>query len=850
GISAYSQNAGHVTQKADFYYYIDGKQTNVMWITPSTATPVKGADGFWYIDGTNTNVAWRKFKDPSDASIYVTRDITYRETNGSKYAQSSTLTWSRYIETKEDSSLVYHFKLTVDGIEKDDIVVSLADYNSQNYPTIETKTYWVVYGEITNYLKNAGDVWSVGENGYVALNGVETTISAQYADLNNAPTLRTSDYYWYINNTKVLKGYTEKASPALSLLGWNWVIDGTDTGLDAFTQTGITPTLKTIVSGDTIVTSDLYWTIGGQVTTVLGYDDSNLLYNIMQDADGNYYWYIGDTRTIMVEVPHVDANDKYWYVGSTNTNIWSVKRSNDVVSIGKNNCWYIGTQNTKISCIKYFAPSVSQEFISDTTITRTPLPSKFVRIGVSSFENCKTIRRVNLDGIEIIDYRAFYGCDLLDDLIIPTSLQETGDEAFRGCVSLVDLVIESNNLGEYMFADCTSIMDVAFADGLERTPTGIFQGATSLQNVDLPSSLKIVGEASFENCTSLPTIEFPDATTTLEDYAFRSSGIERVVIKKNITNIGVEVFAHCKNLEDIIFENATLGDSMLLDCTGLVNLALPEGITEIATLAFADCIKLETVILPTTLQTIGYAAFRGDYKLAVMSLPFIGESAGTTVGEEALFGWIFGVPSTESEEPEEIAKVENQKTNMQLVIQYALIDGVHKEVEYYIPTTLKKLVIYGEYEIGYGAFSNCSDIVAVLIKDNGITSIGDYAFAGCTNLTYLIDKDDEYPVHNADGSVTHSINRSTDYADYINDNTDGYAINIPVDVTSIGNYAFYACHNVESVYIYNEKTISYDADNKMTMSWTSVLKTIGNYAFADCDKLVRINEDETYKYNF
>ncbi|MDE6584543.1 MAG: leucine-rich repeat domain-containing protein, partial [Anaeroplasmataceae bacterium] len=837
GISAYQQKTGNITKGSDFYYYIDGVKTNVMHIVPSTVTPVKGDDGNWYIDGVNTNVAYRKLNDPS--TLYG-NEIKYYITNGNRYVVNDTtsIVWEKFLETKNDSSVVYHFQLKVNGTVVDDKVVSQAEYNASSYPTIDQKTYWVVYGVPTEFEKVSGDVWTES-NGHLALNGVETDITPSYTTLNNTPVLNTTDYYWYIGGQKVLKGYTDKDAPVRSITGWNWAIDGVDTGIDAYATTGVTPSLKSIKSGQNVTEDDLYWYIGNQKTSIIGYEEDTSSYNINKDENGNYFWYIGDEKTVQIEVPHVDDADKYWYVGDTKTSIWSVERTNAVTSIGKDNCWYIGATNTKISCIKYFEPTVSSDFIYKTSTSTTALPTSLKRIGVSSFENNKTIRRVVLNGIEIIDDRAFYGCTLLEAVEIPSSLQEAGSEIFMDCTNLVDVTIDSNNLGEYMFAGCTSVETVVFKEGLVRTPTGIFKGATSLNDVTLPSTLKIVGESSFEECAGLKTIVFPAGLTTLEDYAFRSSGMETVVITKNITTIGTEVFAHCKNLKDIIFENKTLGDSMLLDCTGLVNLALPEGITTIDPLAFADCIKLETVILPTTLKTIGYAAFRGDYRLQVMNLPFIGESAGTTTGEEALFGWIFGVPEAQDEEdPVEVAKAEEQKENMKETIQYAYIDGAKTEVTYYIPTTLTKLVVYGEYAIGYGAFSNCSDIVALVIKDNGIVAIGDYAFFGCENLTYLIDKGDEYPVHNDDGSVTHSINKSTDYATYVADNTDGYTINIFENVESIGNYAFAGCSTITSV------KIIIDEDNN------SALTTIGNYAFADCTALERINEGELMKYNF
>ncbi|MDE7101047.1 MAG: leucine-rich repeat domain-containing protein, partial [Anaeroplasmataceae bacterium] len=252
--------------------------------------------------------------------------------------------------------------------------------------------------------------------------------------------------------------------------------------------------------------------------------------------------------------------------------------------------------------------------------------------------------------------------------------------------------------------------------------------------------------------------------------------------------------------------------------TGLENLQLPEGITAIEANAFADCIKLKTVILPTTLETIGEGAFRGCYSLQIMSLPFIGQAAGTETGEEALFGWIFSIPEFDAE-----------KDAMREVTQIALIDGETTEVTYYIPMDLTKVVIYGETAIGYGAFSGCKDLVALIIKDNGIDAIGDYAFYDCVNLTYILDIEAEYPVI-VDGEVTHpAFNRDITYT---TDDTEDYNIHIYDEVTSIGNYAFMNCVNVQSVIM------------------PECVETIGDYAFANCTSLTKINEGLINQYDF
>ena len=74
-----------------------------------------------------------------------------------------------------------------------------------------------------------------------------------------------------------------------------------------------------------------------------------------------------------------------------------------------------------------------------------------------------------------------------------------------------------------------------------------------------------------------------------------------------------------------------MGDGAFRGCTGLRNLIVPEGMTEISNYLFQDCTELRTVLLPETVTTIGRYAFSGCKNLETMVIP-----AGVAeIGDEA-----------------------------------------------------------------------------------------------------------------------------------------------------------------------------------------------------------------------
>ena len=121
---------------------------------------------------------------------------------------------------------------------------------------------------------------------------------------------------------------------------------------------------------------------------------------------------------------------------------------------------------------------------------------------------------------------------------------------------------------------------------------------------------------------------------------------------------------------------------------------------------------------------------------------------------------------------------------------------------------------------GTGAMKNCSyrneedeipwysyrSFIRRAVIANSVTSIGDYAFSGCSSLTSAT----------IPNSVT-SIGRDAFY--YCNSLT---SVIIPDSVTSIGNEAFYRCGSLTSVTISDSVT------------------SIGDYAFSDCSSLTSV----------
>ena len=63
------------------------------------------------------------------------------------------------------------------------------------------------------------------------------------------------------------------------------------------------------------------------------------------------------------------------------------------------------------------------------------------------------------EGTRIICNHAFWHCNSLSDIVIPSSVTSIGDRAFHWCLSLSDFVIPASvtSIGDRAFEDCSSL---------------------------------------------------------------------------------------------------------------------------------------------------------------------------------------------------------------------------------------------------------------------------------------------------------------------------------------------------------------------------------------------------------
>lgn len=186
-------------------------------------------------------------------------------------------------------------------------------------------------------------------------------------------------------------------------------------------------------------------------------------------------------------------------------------------------------------------------------------------------------------------------------------------------------------------------------------------------------------------------------------------------------------------------------------------------VKEISPKAFANT-NIKSVEVPDSIVSIGLGAFSGCSNLEKITLPFIGggdvEVPVNTGIEPDVFGYIFGTSKYDG----------------------AYLSG--NSICYYIPSKLTTVIITGG-NVSIGAFSQCKNIVSIILPEENITTIPQKAFYDCTSLKNI----------NIPNTVV-SIGKDAFYNCSNIEN-----ISIPNNVAAIEQNAFYNCNNIKNLYI-------------------------------------------------
>ncbi len=321
----------------------------------------------------------------------------------------------------------------------------------------------------------------------------------------------------------------------------------------------------------------------------------------------------------------------------------------------------------------------------------------------------------------------------------------------------------------FAFENNKNITSVSIPQNIKFISVGAFDNCSNLKSIALVDGLEIIGEMAFRHCIKLTSITVPDSVTHIGNYAFGGClnltsinveennpnycSVDGVLFNKDKT-ILIQYPANKNSKSYVIPDSVTsIADYAFEGCTNLTSVILPESVTNIGVYSFSGCTNLASIVIPNSVTNIGYDAFCNCTSLTSITIP----DSVTKIGVYAF------------SDCSKLTSIDVDKNNP----SYCSIDGVLFNKD--------KTIL-----IQYPANKNSKSYI---IPDS-VTSIADYAFEGCTNLTSVIIPD--------------SVTRIDNYA--FKECTNLTSVVIPKSMLSIGDFSFENCYNLQTIYyIGNEK---------------------------------------------
>ncbi len=719
-----------------------------------------------------------------------------------------------------------------------------------------------------------------------------TGVSSSY----DATTSGSGTYYqytpWYVGNSKTIvfeKGITSISANMFK--GYSTVRNVCFTGTQAEWNE------ITIGEENTgITTVDIYYEVVDVATS------GDYKYGVKADGTAVIISYSGADVTVAIpaEIDGYKISGLYPGAFALNTSItgFTVDSTNEYLSSDENGILYnknktqiiaypAGKTETSITIprtIKGFAKSA---FSGSTKLTDVYYEGTLAEWCAIDFGNAESnplsdANNLYIDGnvvvllsipesIETIGNYAFYSCESLATITLADGVKTIGGGAFGNCTAAITVNLGSGieKIGESAFFGCTGIKDVYYPGSIAQfADIEIASGNTELTGATIHTEynsdgkptasgkcgdnlywsyyedgrLVISGKGAMNNYTSssnapwysyrtsIKSVELSSGKISIDDYAFYNcSAIENVYYTGDIAGWCEISFGGSYANPMCYADNLYIGGKLIEG-----ELIIPDSVTSIGSYAFYGRTGLASITIPDSVINIGSSAFSGCTGLTSVT---IGNGV-TSIGNYAFYNCT-GLKELTMPVSVKICNSENTFYNCKNIEKITLTKGSGTAQNYGTSTSSNATDTYYGYTPWY--ISGCKNVII----EDGVTSIGSYAFDGCTSITNVYYTGDiaGWCAISFGGSYANPMC----YADnlYIGGKLIEGELIIPDSVTSIGNYAFYGCSGLTSVTIPDSVksigTYAFYACTSLTIvTIPDGVTSIGDYTFFDCTSLTSV----------
>ena len=614
----------------------------------------------------------------------------------------------------------------------------------------------------------------------------------------------------------------------------------------------------------------------------------------------NVFYYCSNLKSVLIENPFIFGNNAFSYISSECVLIVPSGKRNACIAAGLTEDIFKGgiieqsVQSPDIAfadarvkelCIANWDTNDDGELCEAEAAAVTDLGEVFKQNkAITSFNELQYFT-----GLTRIGDEAFLNCRGLTSITISNSVTCIGNYAFCSCIGLTSIIIPNSvtSIDSYAFSSCIGLTSIIIPNSVTSISDGAFQYCKGLISITIPNSVASIGSDAFRECSGLKKIIVPDiaawcnikfsnyysnplyhahhlfknetteitnlvipnSVTNIESGTFsRCNGLTSVTIPNSVISIGSYAFEHCTGLTKVIvpdlaawcnirfngsFANPLYSAQHLFkdETTEITDLVIPQGVTSIGNCTFAGCRGLKSVTIPNYVTSIGEDAFEDCSGLTKVIVPDLATWCYIKF-DDIYSNPLFYAHHLFKDDTTEITNlvIPNSVTS---IGDYAF-DGCSSLTSVTIPNSVTS--------IGSDAFYGCSGLTSITIPSN-VATIGRGAFRECSGLTKVI-----VPDLAAWCNIKFTYNSNPLYRVhhlFKNETTEITDLVIPESVTNIGDFAFTGCSGLTSVTIPNsvtsigEEAFS-DCSGLTSLTLPSSVATIGKGAFRECNGLTSV----------
>jgi len=445
----------------------------------------------------------------------------------------------------------------------------------------------------------------------------------------------------------------------------------------------------------------------------------------------------------------------------------------------------------------FFSKSTGMIFEATDGIKKLNIPKEIDGYEVAgieerTFADQKNLSEVHLpNGLEVLGVNCFNNCDKLTEIVIPNTVKMASSEKVQDIENLCNMytgfieglepdeaeAVKEEVLKQYKREICEDMADVYVSFGCEKGRELV---------------IKIVGKLGYELAS--------ESLSLLFDYIDLAKEIEEEA--NNAEDLAGGPFSGCDGLKTVTFEDGmeSVPAFIFKNCKGIGKITFPESIHTIEKYAFQGCTELEDIEFPSKLEVLETGAFDSCPQITKLYFPKSLKEAGSAAGGPFTFSAQVAFPEMNGEKTK-LSKVEFEEGTEKIpahIFHGSAVDD-NGDFNLVIPDSITS--------IGDFAFYECDNLTDVEISAS-VNTLGLECFGYCKDLKSVslkgvVNKTGGINASPFEGSsvkrVIFSDEQTTIPANMFA-NCEGITeFTVPEGVTSIGNHAFYRCSNLSSI---------------------------------------------------